>query len=186
VNIIGEMNLEYEVEENYREISRLLSSLGLRINCRFVHDLPFERIGSLGAAQLNILRHPALCPVGIYLELRFGTPFVCSFPLGFVKTLSFVESVAGACSIDGNLAVERERSLQEKIIDDFGDLNGSTATFDPSPADPESSRVTREAADALHINIGNKGTGKPVPANPATGTAGMRRMLHRWRRSLHA
>jgi nitrogenase molybdenum-iron protein alpha/beta subunit len=186
VNIIGEMNLEYEVEENYREISRLLSSLGIQVNCRFIHDLPFERIRSLGAAQLNILRHPALCPVGAYLEQHFGTPFVCSFPLGFEKTLSFLESVAGACGIDGNLAVERERSLQEKIIDNFGDLSGSTATFDPSPADPESIRVAGEAADVLHINIGKQGTGNPVPVNPTTGTAGMRRMLHRWRRSLHA
>ena len=31
VNIIGEMNLEYEVEENYAEIARLLAGLGLPV-----------------------------------------------------------------------------------------------------------------------------------------------------------
>jgi nitrogenase molybdenum-iron protein alpha/beta subunit len=186
VNIIGEMNLEYEVEENYAEISRLLSLMGITVNCRFVHELPFEGIRSLGAAKLNILRHPALVPVGTFLEERFGIPFVSSFPLGFSETLSFIRTVAETCGINGDAAVNRERCLQEKIIDDFCDLKGSVATFNPSAGDPEHIRAAGEAAHVLHMAIGTGGTGTLLPANPATGTAGMRRMLHRWRRSLHA
>jgi len=186
VNIIGEMNLEYEVEENFREISRLLSAAGMTIACRFVHDMPFEDIRSLGAARLNILRHPALVPVGLFLKERFGTPFVSAFPQGFSDTLSFIGKVARECDIEGRSAVERERHLQEQIIDDFSDLAGSAATFGPIMADDDTLRAVREVADALKMMVGEAGTAKTVPVNLGTGTSGVRRMFHRWRRSLHA
>jgi nitrogenase molybdenum-iron protein alpha/beta subunit len=186
VNIIGEMNLEYEVEENFAEISRLLSLAGIHATCRFVHELPFEEIRSLGRAKLNILRHPSLEPVGIFLEERFGTPFVSSFPRGLSETLAFIRVVAEACLVDGESAVERERCLQHTILEDFRDLSGSAATFSSSDGDQECLRAAGETADALHMIIGKPGSGIPVPVNPAIGTAGVRRMLHRWRRSLHA
>ena len=62
VNIIGEKNLEYEVDENFAEVSRLLALLGLFVNIRFVHDLATDNIASLGAARLNVLRDPSLIP----------------------------------------------------------------------------------------------------------------------------
>ena len=80
VNIIGEKNLEYEVGENYAEVSRLLSGLGLAVNLRFVHAITYEEFSLLGAARLNILRNPSLLPVGEFLQKRFGTPFIASFP----------------------------------------------------------------------------------------------------------
>jgi nitrogenase molybdenum-iron protein alpha/beta subunit len=58
VNIIGEKNLEFEVEENYAEIVRLLTLLGLPGGLRFVHDITLNEISGLGSAQLNILRDP--------------------------------------------------------------------------------------------------------------------------------
>src|SRR5512133_3695102 len=82
VNIIGEMNLEYEVEENFSEVARLLTLLGLPVGIRFVHDIRFDEIPALGAGQLNILRDPSLVPVGEFLKSRFGTPYVSSFPTG--------------------------------------------------------------------------------------------------------
>jgi nitrogenase molybdenum-iron protein alpha/beta subunit len=45
VNIIGEKNLEYEVEENYAEVSRLLGMLGISVNIRYVHDITFCDLG---------------------------------------------------------------------------------------------------------------------------------------------
>ena len=82
VNIIGEKNLEYEVDENFTEVSRLLSLLGLSVNIRFVHDLTTTQIATLGAARLNILRDPSLIPVGEYLKERFKTPYIPAFPVG--------------------------------------------------------------------------------------------------------
>jgi hypothetical protein len=186
VNVIGEMNLEYEVEENFAEISRLLSLAGIPVNCRFVHDLPFDNLSSLGRAKLNILRHPALEPVGVFLKERFGTPFVSSFPQGMSETLSFIRTVARACCVDGDPAVYQEWCLQEKILEDFRDLSGSAATFSSPSGEPECIRVAAETAGALHMTLAEHGSGTSLPVNPAIGTAGVRRMLHRWRRTLHA
>jgi nitrogenase molybdenum-iron protein alpha/beta subunit len=186
VNIIGEMNLEYEVEENFSEVVRLLTLLGLPVGVRFVHSLSFDEIPALGAAQLNILRDPSLIPVGEFLKNRFDTPYIPSFPTGLSDTLSFIETVAGCCSIDGRRALEIEHVLQAEILADFADLEESHAVFCGPMIDPVSSRAAQEAADALHIRVGNDHDAPSLSVHPVVGTAGVRRMLHRWRRSLHA
>ena len=187
VNIIGEKNLEYEVEENYGEVIRLLDMLGIPVNIRYVHDITFDEIGTLGAARLNILREPALMPVGNYLNERFGTPFIPSFPLGLSGTISFVEAVAGTFGIDSSRVVEKERLLQRDTLAGFSDLNGMAASFDPVMSDPDGVSSSSEVADALQIHMKKPGT-SGVPLGPGTpvGTTGVRRMLHRWRRQLHA
>jgi len=186
VNIIGEMNLEYEVEENYAEVIRLLTLLGLPVGVRFVHNLSLDRISELGAARLNILRDPSLIPVGEHLRARFGTPFIPSFPTGLSDALGFIESVAGSCGIDGRRAMGIERALQAEILADFADLGESRAVFCGPVTDPVSFLAAQEAADALHIRIGDDRGAYPLPVHSVVGTAGVRRMLHRWRRSLHA
>jgi nitrogenase molybdenum-iron protein alpha/beta subunit len=187
VNIIGEKNLEYEVEENYAEVSRLLGMLGIPVNIRYVHDITFCDLGMLGAARLNILREPALIPVGNVLKQRFGTPFIPTFPLGLSGTLSFVEAVAGMFGIDGSRAVEKERLFQADTLARFSDLNGLTASFDPNMSDPDGLYSSSEVAEALQLHVKKTGTNS-IPLGPCTpvGTTGVRRMLHRWRRQLYA
>ncbi|MFA4825514.1 MAG: nitrogenase component 1 [Methanoregula sp.] len=187
VNIIGEKNLEYEVEENYAEITRLLGMLGIPVNLRFVHDIAFEDIGTLGAARLNILREPALLSVGDYLEQRFGTPFIPTFPVGLSGTLSFLEAVAEIFGITSHPAVEKELLLQTDTLAGFSDLKGMAASFDPAMSDPDGVKSFYEVAEALHIHLKQPGT-NGVSLGPGTpvGTTGVRRMLHRWRRQLHA
>jgi nitrogenase molybdenum-iron protein alpha/beta subunit len=186
VNIIGEMNLEYEVEENYAEIARLLSLLGLSVNLRFVHDITYDNLSMLGAAQLNILRSPSLIPVGGSLRDRFGTPFISSFPHGLSDTLSFIGSVADGCGIDGREAAEGERARQSEMIAGFTDLSRSYAAFDQSVSGADDIRAAEELARALDISMGTEGYRVRLPVSTAVGTAGTRRMLHRWRRAIHA
>jgi len=187
VNIIGEKNLEYEVEENYAEVARLLKTLGIPVNLRFVHDITFDEIGTLGAARLNILREPALLSVGNYLKQRFGTPFIPTFPLGLAGTLSFVEAVAEVFGIDSSAAIKQERQFQEDILAGFSDLRGKDASFDPAMHDPDSMSSFSEVAEALRINMKQPGmNGVPLGPGAPVGTTGVRRMLHRWRRQLHA
>ena len=187
VNIIGEKNLEYEVEENYAEVTRLLDMLGIPVNIRYLHDIPFDEIGTLGAARLNILREPALISVGNYLKQRFGTPFIPSFPLGLSGTLSFVETVAETFGIDSSRAVEKEHLFQTDTLAGFSDLTGMAASFDPALSDPDCVNSSSEVAGALRIHMKKPGT-SGVSLGPGTpvGTSGVRRMLHRWRRQLHA
>jgi len=187
VNIIGEKNLEYEVEENYAEVIRLLDMLGIPVNIRYVHDIGFDEIGSLGAARLNILREPALISVGNYLNERFGTPFIPTFPLGLSGSISFVEAVAGTFGIDSSRVVEKERLFQRDTLDGFSDLNGMSASFDPAMSDPEGVNSSFEVAEAVRMRMKKPGTSGVLlgPGTPV-GTTGVRRMLHRWRRQLHA
>jgi nitrogenase molybdenum-iron protein alpha/beta subunit len=187
VNIIGEKNLEYEVEENYAEVVRLLETLGIPVNLRFVHDITFDEIRMLGAARLNILREPSLKPVGNYLKQCFGTPFIPAFPFGLSGTLAFVESVAETFGIDSSRAVEKERLFQRDTLERFSDLTGMAASFDPAMSDMDGISSSSEVAEALRINMKPQGTnGVLLGSGTPVGTSGVRRMLHRWRRQLHA
>jgi nitrogenase molybdenum-iron protein alpha/beta subunit len=186
VNIIGEKNLEFEVEENYAEIVRLLTLLGLPGGLRFVHDITLNEISGLGSAQLNILRDPSLLPVGEYLKERFGTPYEASFPTGLSGTLAFIESVASSCGVEAERALDIERALQAEVLMDFADISDYQGVFSGPVTDPESSESAREAADALHIQVSKDPKAPPLPVHPVVGTSGIRRLLHRWRRSLHA
>jgi nitrogenase molybdenum-iron protein alpha/beta subunit len=186
VNIIGEKNLEYEVEENFTEIVRLLTLLGLPPGMRFVRQLSLDDIPALGGAQLNILRDPSLVPVGEHLRQRFGTPYIPSFPVGLSDTLAFIGSVAAACGVDAGRALEIEQILQAEVLADFADIGDARGVFCGPVMDPEISRAAKEAADALHIRVGGTGNAHQLPVHPVVGTSGVRRMLHRWRRAIHA
>jgi nitrogenase molybdenum-iron protein alpha/beta subunit len=185
VNIIGEKNLEYEVEENCAEVVRLLTLLHLAAGIRFVHNLPFDDLSALGAARLNILRDPGLVPVGDHLRRRFGTPFIRSFPAGLSDTLAFIRSVAAAFRIDPEEALGAEEAFQAGVLADFADIRGSQGRFSGLVMDPESSRAAQEAADALHIRVSGIRRASPLPVHPVVGTSGVKRMLHRWRRAIH-
>jgi nitrogenase molybdenum-iron protein alpha/beta subunit len=186
VNIIGEKNLEYEVEQNFSEVARLLTLLGLPVGVRFVHQLPIDSITLLGAAQLNILRDPSLVPVGEHLRQRFGNPYIPSFPTGLSDTLAFISSVATACGVDAERALGIEQALQAEVLADFADIGDAQGVFSGLVLDPESSRAAQEAADALHISLSGDIKARPLPVQPVVGTSGVRRMLHRWRRVIHA
>lgn len=186
VNIIGEKNLEYEVEENYTEVQRLLEKLGLCVNLRFVRNIATDEIASLGAARLNILRDPSLIPVGEYLRSRFGTPYLPSFPVGICGNSAFLLEVAGACGIDGREAVAGERTREAALIEDFRDLAGTGVWFSPVSPYPESRTAAQELARAVGLHLSPEGCAVPVPVIPPVGLAGAKRLLHRWRRALYA
>jgi nitrogenase molybdenum-iron protein alpha/beta subunit len=186
VNIIGEKNLEYEVEENYAEVERLLALLGISVNIRFIHNLAAEDIARLHSASLNILRDESLGPVGREIAQEQGMPSLSAFPAGLASTIRFLGMTAEACGTDPAPAVARERALQASLINDFRDIAGShicpEQPFDGSYGEA----VIREVAGILSMKVGPGGTRVPLPPAPPVGTAGVRRMLHRWRRALNA
>ncbi|HWS22281.1 MAG TPA: nitrogenase component 1 [Methanoregula sp.] len=186
VNIIGEKNLEYEVEENYAEVSRLLAALGISVNLRFVRDCSLSDITRLGAARLNILRDDDLRPVGERLHQRFATPFIPSFPVGLTGTIGFLESVADSFGVKYLRAVHEEKVLQEEILTEFRDITGTSIAFDPALKDSDTFRLACEIADVIDITIDRDGCRVPLEISPPVGTTGVMRMLHRWRRAIHA
>lgn len=186
VNIIGEKNLEYEIEENYTEISRLLSALGLSLNIRFVHDLSPDDLPVLGRASLNILRDTSVRSVGNHLIARFGTPYLPAFPAGLRGTLQFLRQAAGICGVSSRTAIVEERSIQEAMLDDFSDLAGDHIALEGTALASSDINVPRDVAIALGMKVARNGCRVPLPLSPPVGTSGIRRMLHRWRRAIHA
>ena len=184
-NLIGEKNLEYGVDENAAEIVRLLARLGIGINLRFVRGIATGDIGRLGSAAVNILREPALRPVGEDLKRRFNTPFVDSFPVGLAGTCRFLADIGRICGVDASAAIEEEQAFQRGMLSRFADLEGSRVCF-RSPhsmleGDPAAEAVLAECAIALDLAVDPDGTPIPLPYPAPVGTAGVRRMLNRWR-----
>lgn len=190
VNLIGEKNLEFEVEENYQEIERILASLGLELNLRFVRNCRTRDLRDLSAGALNILREPCLGVVGEKFRDRLGTPFVSSFPGGLEGTLCFIREVGAACGVDTGAAVSDEIAIQEEIISEFEDIRGTGIWFSadiPMPGtDPSAAFITSEIAGLLDLSMKRDGVLLPPPLPAPVGSGGLRRMLHRWRRLIHA
>jgi nitrogenase molybdenum-iron protein alpha/beta subunit len=186
VSVIGEKNLEYEVEQNYREVVRLLALLDLQVGLRFVRNLRFADISRLGTGSLNVLREPALEPVGRTFQNRFGTPYVCSFPTGFSGTLRFLEKVGDEMGIDSREAIRKEEMVQKKVISSFNDLQGKTVSLGAPVTVPLNDANLEDLFDALDLTLCDRGPSVPVPVPFPVGTTGISRMLHRWRRTLHA
>ena len=186
VNIIGEKNLEYEVDENFSEVLRLLTALGIPVNLRFLRNCSMTDVNRLGAARLNILRDGELDSVGEQLKKRFGTPYISSYPVGFAGTIGFLESVAECFGIHCSAAVCAEKALQEDIIAGFKDVRGSAVTFDPALTSGDSFRIACDVADRIGITTDHDGCRVPLEISPPVGTSGILRMLHRWRRAIRA
>ena len=184
-NLIGEKNLEYDVDENAAEIERLLSRLGIAVNLRFVREIRTDDVGCLNSAAVNILREPSLRPVGEDFKRRFSIPYVDSFPVGLAGTCRFIEEIGRICGIDATAAVAEEKVFQAKMLEECADIAGSRVYFQsPHPmldADLDAKTVCTECTDALDLVVDPDGTAIPLPYPAPVGTTGLRRMLHRWR-----
>jgi DNA-binding XRE family transcriptional regulator len=124
--------------------------------------------------------------VGERLQLRFDTPFIPSFPVGFAGTIRFIQEVADSIGVKSTRAVREEKSLQDEILAEFEDIAGTSVTFDPPGMTSDSLAVAREIAGHFDITIDHDGCMVPLQVSPPIGTNGIRHLLHRWRRSLHA
>jgi nitrogenase molybdenum-iron protein alpha/beta subunit len=180
ITLVGEKNLEYEVDQNYAEMVRLLSLLGEEVRLRFVRGIDTRDIGLLGGGTMNILREPGLSQVGEALETRYGTPYIPSFPLGLEGTLAFLEQVAGMSGIPARIALDREKSRQRGLIDEFADLRGMSVRLEGT-ANPGEQEAVQELANRFDLTIDERGVPLPLPSPFPAGTSGVRRVLHRWR-----
>jgi nitrogenase molybdenum-iron protein alpha/beta subunit len=182
VTLVGEKNLEYEVEENYLEIARLLALLDVEVRFRFIRNVLIADLGEISRSSLNILREPELTPVGQMLSRQFCIPYVDRFPTGFGGTLSFLEKVACSLGIDPTEAVEQEKENQERVRTEFDDMQGVGVAFGECSLPP----CLTELVFLTGLELSEDGIRLPVPVPDPVGTWGMERLLHRWRRTVHA
>lgn len=183
IALVGEKNLEFEVEENFREVSRLLSLLGEQVVLRFARRCRMDDLNLLGMVRLNILRESRLSTVGEELTARFGTPYIPSFPIGLGGTLEFLHRAGDLLGVDPQDPIEREQAHQQGVLEEFSDLEGERIRLDRRALDQ---RFVAEVVEALGLVPSEDGIRVPVPVPSPVGTAGSKRMLHRWRRAIHA
>lgn len=186
VTVIGERNLEFEVDEHYREVERLCAALGLPVTLRFVNGIRAGDISRLGRSEVNILRDRSLIPLGESLKARFGTPYVDSFPEGFAGSLRFLELLSRATGRDASAALQKELAVQDEICREFSGIQGAAFSLSLPTGDPEGRESALAVADLFGMRYSDDGPRIPLPASAPVGSGGVRRLLHRWRRTLHA
>lgn len=186
VAIIGERNLEFEVEEHYREVERLCNALGLPVSLRYVNGIRAAEISRLGTSEVNILRDRSLVPLGESLKARFGTPYIDSFPEGFSGSIRFLEMLARATRKDAVHAIQREQDVQDEICDEFSGMQGTRFSLPKSGGDPEGRESALRIAEIFGMRYADDGLRVPLPVSAPVGSGGVRRLLHRWRRALRA
>jgi len=184
VLIVGEKNLEYEAEENFKEISRLLSLLDLAPGIRFVRKVSVSDCQRIGSAPMAILRESSLKPVGSLLGNRFNLPVIPGFPIGTDGTSGFLQQLGEYMSIDPSPALRDEEGLINDLYGSFDDLRYESVRLNTLGADPETISVAESALKALQMKDVSGGHLLPLPYDPPVGITGTRRMLNSWRRSL--
>ena len=185
VNIIGEKNLEFEVEDNFQEVSRILAMLDLEVNIRYVRDITVDDIGRFGDACLNIFREDTGGILGRYFDACTGIPSLPEFPVGLSATLSFIRDAGRLTGRDPTDALHAEEEQQTALAEEFSDLAGAYVTFDSFGFQSAGMEMFAEVADAVGIKVAPEGTVIPIPFCMPVGTLGLRRMLRQWRRFIN-
>jgi hypothetical protein len=88
--------------------------------------------------------------------------------------------------IDPEGVVEAERVHQAEMLSSFADLRGAAVSPDPLTLGSLEYAPVRRVMAALDLRADTGGAGLSLPYSPPVGTAGIRRLLHRWRRRIHA
>lgn len=96
VNVIFEKVVSKNTESNFNTMSRYLSRMGVRVNCRFLCNTDFDSLKNFCSAPLNLLAYKDY--TGIILEdffkKEYGSEFYEDpFPVGFAETESWLKGV---------------------------------------------------------------------------------------------
>ena len=96
VNVIFEKGVSKNTESNFNTMSRYLSRMGVRVNCRFLCNTDFDSLKNFCSAPLNLLAYKDY--TGIILEdffkKEYGSEFYEDpFPVGFAETESWLKGV---------------------------------------------------------------------------------------------
>lgn len=184
VALIGEKNLETEVEENYAEVERLLVRLGVRVVTRFCRNSSVEDLKKVSSASCFIQRDERCESAGKFLSEKFGRPLISEFPRGLSGCIDFLKSVGSACGVSQNIidrAVSEEEKYQSDILLKFEKLRGKKVYLGAEPFDGTFA-VAREAISKLGMEESMDGAEIKLPFYLPVGVSGTVKMLNLWKR----
>ena len=118
VNLVGELAISYNNEPNVRALRSLLSSLGLRLNCRFLGDARCEELRGFLKAPLNILDSESADNLELkdFLQREFGCRFLPGhLPVGMEATAAWVKELGDffGCPERADALIREEREACE-------------------------------------------------------------------------
>jgi nitrogenase molybdenum-iron protein alpha/beta subunit len=184
VNIIGEKNLESDIDENYTEVKRLLKLLNIKVNMRFARHTTVSDIQNMKSADLNIFREKFPDTITEHFTQKTGLKHIEEFPPGFSGSIEFITKIAELLNINPEYALREEEKYQQSIIREFADIRGKTINFDSFGFQNADYDILSEMSEYFGIKIDDDGTEIPIPFSAPVGSTGIKRMLHQWRRFL--
>ena len=93
-NILGSFTLGFHNQHDCRELQRLLSDLGISVNCILPEGGSIESISKLPSAWFNIVPYREVGLMAArYLKDKFDMPYVSASPMGILGTAQFIREI---------------------------------------------------------------------------------------------
>ncbi len=100
-NILGPCALGFRHRDDVREITALLSQLGIGVNVTAPEGAAPADLARLGEADFNVVLYPEVGQqAASWLQRNFAQPFTKTIPIGVAATRDFIAEVAGLAGID--------------------------------------------------------------------------------------
>jgi light-independent protochlorophyllide reductase subunit B len=100
-NVLGPTALGFRHRDDLREITQLLTSMGIDINVTAPLDASPADLRRLGDADFNVVLYPEIANIAArWLERTFGQRSTNVIPIGLKGTRAFIDEVAALAEID--------------------------------------------------------------------------------------
>jgi light-independent protochlorophyllide reductase subunit B len=110
-NLLGPAALGFRHRDDLREISQLLTQLGIEINVIAPWQATPADLARLADADFNVVLYPELAQTAAaWLSRTFGQPATRTIPIGVRATREFIAEVATLAGIDPDLATAQAQS----------------------------------------------------------------------------
>ncbi len=110
-NILGPAALGFRHRDDLREITQLLTELGIEVSVVAPLGATAADLARLGDADFNVVLYPEIAALTAgWLQRNFGQPATKIIPIGASATREFIEEVAQLAGVDPSAALQNAAS----------------------------------------------------------------------------
>lgn len=93
-NILGASIGSYRCKSDVLEMKRMLEeAYGMECSACMCFDSSLEQIRNMGSAEVNLVMRPEALDTAIFLEKRYGTPYICGMPYGYRGSMEWISGI---------------------------------------------------------------------------------------------